>query len=64
MNIPVAQTMQNVATGSGQETENVSKTSSAKQRRDERMKKMDVDFKSKIGLEQARFELRKQKLEM
>ena len=35
---PVAQTLQNEATSSGQETENVWQTSSAKQRREERMK--------------------------
>ena len=39
---PVAQTVQNGATASCQETENVSETSSAKQRREERMKKFDV----------------------
>ena len=41
---PVAQTVQNGATASGQETENVSETSSAKQRREERMKKFDIEF--------------------
>ena len=40
-----AQTVQNVATASGQETENVSETSSAKQRRAERMKKIDIEIK-------------------
>ena len=36
-NYTVAQTVQNGATASGQETEKVSETSSAKQRREERM---------------------------
>ena len=57
---PVAQTVQNGATASGQETENVSKTSSAKQR----MKKFDIKFKTKIRLEQARCERRRLELEM
>ena len=61
---PVAQTVQNGATASGQETENVSETSSAKQRREERMKKFDIEFETKIRLEQARFERRKLELEM
>ena len=55
MDNPVAQTVQNGATASGQETENVSETSSAKQRREERMKKTDVEFDTKMRLEQARF---------
>ena len=50
-NNPVAQTVQNGATASGQETENVSETSSAKQRREERMKKFDIDFQTKMRLE-------------
>ena len=45
---PVAQTVQNGATASGQETENVSETSSLKQRREERMKKFDVEFETKM----------------
>ena len=61
---PVAQTVQNGATESGQETENVSETSSAKQRREERMKKFDIEFETKMRLEQARFERRKLELEM
>ena len=61
---PVAQTVQNGATASGQETENVSETSSAKQRREERMKKFDIEFETKMRLEQARFERRKLELEM
>ena len=61
---PVAQTVQNGATTSGQETENVSETSSAKQRREERMKKFDIEFETKMRLEQARFERRKLELEM
>ena len=60
----VAQTVQNGATTSGQETENVSETSSAKQRREERMKKFDVEIKTKMRLEQARFERRRLELEM
>ena len=63
-NNPVAQTVQNEATASGQETENVSETSSAKQRREERMKKFDIEFENKMRLEQARFERRKLELEM
>ena len=61
---PVAQTVQNGATASGQETENVSETSSAKQRREERMKKFDIEFETKMRLEQARFERRRLELEM
>ena len=61
---PVAQTVQNGATASGQETENVSETSSAKQRREERVKKFDIEFETNIRLEQARFERRKLELEM
>ena len=61
---PVAQTVQNGATASGHETENVSETSSAKQRREERMKKFDIEFETKMRLEQARFERRRLELEM
>ena len=61
---PVAQTVQNGATASGQETENVSETSSAKQRREERMKKFDIEFETKMRIEQARFERRRLELEM
>ena len=60
----VAQAAQSEATASGHVTENVSETSSAKQRREERMKKFDIDFKTKMRLEQARFERRKLELEM
>ena len=63
-NSPVAQTVQNGATASGQETENASETSSAKQRREERMKKFDIEFETKMRLEQARFERRRLELEM
>ena len=56
---PVAQTVQNGATASGQETENVSK-----QRREERMKKFDIEFETQMQLEQARFERRRLELEM
>ena len=59
---PVAQTVQIGATASGQETENVSETSSAKQTREERMKKFDIEFETKIQLEQARW--RRLELEM
>ena len=38
--------------------------SSAKQRREERMKKFDIEFKTKMRLEQARFERRMLELEM
>ena len=55
-NNPVAQTVQNGATLSGQETENVSETSLAKQRREERMKKFDIKFETNMRLEQARFD--------
>ena len=70
---PIAQTVQNGATASGQETENASETSSAKQRREERMKKFDIELetkkfdvetKTKMRLEQARFERRRLELEM
>ena len=61
---PVAQTVQNGATASGHETEKVSETSSAKQRREERMKKFGIEFETKMRLEQARFERRRLELEM
>ena len=61
---PVAQTVQNGATASGQETENISETSSAKQRGEERMKKFDIEFETRMRLEQARFQRRRAKLEM
>ena len=61
---PVAQTVQNVATASGQETENVSETSSAKQRREDRMKNFDIEFETQMQLEQGRFERRRLELEM
>ena len=56
--------MQIGATAIGQETENVSETSSAKQRREERIKKFDVEFQTKMQLEQAQFERKKLELEM
>ena len=59
MDNPVAQTVQNWATASGQDPENVSETFLAKQRRDEMMKKFDIVFKTKMWLEQARFEWRR-----
>ena len=52
---PVAQKVQNGATASARETESVSETSSAKQRREERMKKFKIEFKTKMRFEQARF---------
>ena len=61
---PVAQTVQNGATASGQETENASETPSAKQRREERMKKIQIEFKTKMRLEQARLELEMQMKEV
>ena len=61
---PFAQTVQNGATASSQETEKVSETSSAKKRREERMKKFDIEFETKMRLEQARFERRRLELEM
>ena len=61
---PGAQTVQNEATASGQDTENVSETSSAKQRREEKMKKSDIEFGTQTRLEQAPFKRRKLELEM
>ena len=61
---PVAQTVQNGATACGQETANDSETSSAMQRREEGMKKFDIEFDTKTQLEQARFERRRLELEM
>ena len=61
---PIAQTVQNGATASGQGTENVLETSSAKQRREERMKNFDIELESKMRLEKARFEQRRSDLEM
>ena len=60
----VAQTVQNGATESGQGTENASETSSSKQRCEERKKKFDIAFKTKMRLEQARFERRRLELKM
>ena len=62
--ILVAQAVQSGATASGQETKSVSETSSAKQKCEESMKKFDVIFENKMGLEQSRFERRKLELEM
>ena len=56
MDNPVAQAVQNGATASGQETENFSETSSAKQRRKERIKKFHIECETKMRLEHARFE--------
>ena len=59
----VAQRVQNGATASGQETENVWETSSAKERREERMKKFDIESETKMRLEQAHFERKNLELE-
>ena len=56
MDKPVAQAVRNEATAIGQDTENVLKTYSVKQKRKERMKKFHVYFEIKMRLEQARFE--------
>ena len=62
---PVAQAVQSGATVSDRDTENVSKTYSAKKRREERMKKFDIEFETKMRrLEQARFERKRLELEM
>ena len=59
-----AQTLPNGAIASGQDTNIVSETSSAKQRREEMMKKLDIEFETKMRLEQAQFEWRRLELEM
>ena len=61
---PVAQTVPNGATASGQETENVSETSSAKQRCGEMMKKFEIKFETEMRIEHARFGWRRLELEM
>ena len=61
---PVAQKVQKRATASGQDTENISETSSLKQRPKERMKRFDIEIETKMRLEQARFERRRLELEM
>ena len=53
---PVAQTVQNLVKANGQDKENVSGTSSAKQRREERTKKFDIDLDTKMRLKRAWFE--------
>ena len=58
------QTLQNDTIANDQNTENISETSSAKQRREERMKKFDTEFGTQFRLEQARFKQRKLELEM
>ena len=60
----VAQAVQNGATASEQARENVSETTSAKQSREERMKKIDIEFETKMRLEQAWFEQRSLELQM
>ena len=62
--LSVDQTLQNGATASTQDIENASETSSAMQRREERMKKINVEIKTKMRLEQERFECGKLELEM
>ena len=64
MDNPVAQTVQNGTTASGQDTENVSETSSAKQRGEERMNKFDIEIETTMQLERAQFEQRKLELEV
>ena len=56
-----AESVQNIATGEGQDPKIVSETSSGKQRRQERMEKLDIEFETKMRLEQAQFERRKLK---
>ena len=58
------QMLQNGTVANDQNTENISETSSAKQRRKERMKKFDFEFETQLRLKQARFERRKLELEM
>ena len=58
------QTLQNGTVANDQNTENISETSSAKQRREERMKKFNIKFETQLRLELARFERRKLELEM
>ena len=58
------QTLQNGTVANDPNTENIFETSSAKQRREERMEKFDIKFETQLRLEQARFERRKLKLEM
>ena len=48
--------MQNGATAIGQDTEKVSDTSSAKQKREEKIKNFDIEFETRMRLEQAWFE--------
>ena len=47
MDKPVVQRVQNGATASGQYTDNVLKTTSTKQRREERFRKIDIEFENK-----------------
>ena len=46
------------------EQSKTTQTSSAKQRRDERMKKFDIEYKTKMRLDQTRLERRKLELEL
>ena len=59
----VAQRVQNGATASGQDAENVSETFSVNQSNEERLKKFDIELKTKMPLKQARFKGRKLELE-
>ena len=61
---PVAQTVHKRAQACDQDTENVLETSPAKQKRGKRMKNFDMDFQTKMQLEQVRFQWRKLELEM
>ena len=53
------QMLQNVTVANDQNTENISETSSATQRREERMKKFDIEFETQLRLKPAKFERRK-----
>ena len=64
MDSPIAKTVRNGAKASGQGTEDVSESFSAKQGREERMKKFYIEDETKLRLEQARSERRKLELEM
>ena len=59
---PVAQIKQSGATAGSQDNENVSETSSANQRGEERIIQFDIVFEIKMRLEQARFEQRRPEL--
>ena len=54
----------NIVRKASQTSENASETSSAKQRREEKMKKFDVEFETKMRIEQAGFGRKKLELEI